>query len=88
MKRALIYLGFVIVLCFCISRIVGQQHQIHAYSVEKKQYETQVNQEKERKNELTDTLENLNSTEYIENIAREKLDMYLPNERVYIDIDK
>ena len=29
-----------------------------------------------------------NSNEYIEQIAREKLDMYLPNERVYIDIGK
>ena len=34
------------------------------------------------------TKENVNSTEYIEEVAREKLDMYLPNERVYIDISK
>ena len=88
MKRALIYAVFVIIVCFCLSRLVAQQKQIHTYSVEKKQYETQVNQEKERKNELSETLDNLNSTEYIENIARDKLDMYLPNERVYIDIDK
>ena len=67
---------------------MSQQNQIHAYSLEKKQYESQVNQEEQKRNELTETLENLNSTEYIENIAREKLDMYLPNERVYIDIDK
>ena len=32
--------------------------------------------------------ENINSPEYIEEIAREKLNMYLPNERVYIDIGK
>ena len=32
--------------------------------------------------------ENLNSTEYIEDVARNKLGMYLPNERVYIDISK
>ena len=29
---------------------------------------------------------NINSLEYIEKIAREKLDMYLPNEKVYIDV--
>ena len=29
-----------------------------------------------------------NKKEYIEEVAREKLDMYLPNERVYIDISK
>ena len=31
---------------------------------------------------------NLNSKEYIEKIAREKLDMYTENERVYVDINK
>ena len=29
---------------------------------------------------------NINSEKYIEEIAREKLDMYLPNEKVFIDI--
>ena len=32
--------------------------------------------------------DNINSPEYIEEIAREKLGMYLPNERVFIDIGK
>jgi len=32
--------------------------------------------------------ENVDSTEYIEEMAREKLDMYLPNERVYVDMGK
>ena len=31
---------------------------------------------------------NVNSNEFIESIAREKLDMYLPNERVYVDNEK
>ena len=30
----------------------------------------------------------MNTPEYIEKIAREKLDMYMPNERVYIDVSK
>ena len=37
---------------------------------------------------LNETLDNLNSTEYSEDIARNKLDMYLPNEKVYIDVNK
>jgi len=32
--------------------------------------------------------ENVNSKEYIERVAREKLNMFLPNERVYIDISQ
>ena len=31
------------------------------------------------------TVENVDSKEFIEQMAREKLDMYYPNERVYVD---
>jgi len=38
---------------------------------------------------MHETKKNINSEKYIEEIAREKLDMYLPNETVYvIDINK
>ena len=37
---------------------------------------------------LKETKSNINSEEYIEQVAREKLDMYLPNEKVYIDKNK
>ena len=40
------------------------------------------------KEQLLETKANINSKEYIEEVAREKLDMYLPNEKVYIDISK
>ena len=51
-------------------------------------YSKQIEQANETKQELTETLQSLNSTEYIEEIARDVLDMYLPNERVYIDMSK
>ena len=47
---------------------------------------TLIVQEKANNEHLLETKESVNSTEYIENIAREKLGMYLPNERVYYDI--
>lgn len=43
---------------------------------------------KRKKEKLLETKSNINSKEYIEQVAREKLDMYLPNEKVYIDISK
>ena len=50
---------------------------------------THKNEKKqEYKNELADMEANINSDEYIEQIARDKLDMYLPNERVYVDANK
>ena len=43
---------------------------------------------KKEQNELSEELQNLNSTEYIEGVARDKLDMYLPNEKVFVDMGK
>ena len=49
---------------------------------------SQIQDQQEYKNELADMEANINSDEYIEQIARDKLDMYLPNERVYVDANK
>ena len=51
-------------------------------------YSEQIATEEEKKEKLLETKSNINSKEYIEQVAREKLDMYLPNEKVYIDISK
>ena len=48
--------------------------------------EKEVAEEEQEK--LNEMKENITSDEYIEQIAREKLGMYYPNERVYIDIEK
>ena len=73
---------------YAIYILAIQQKMLNTYAAEKKQYTNEINEAKEEKEELNKTLEGLNSTEYIEDIARNKLDMYLPNERVYIDITK
>ena len=58
------------------------------YDEEIGKYETQKQEAEETKESLVAMKDNVNSPEYIEEIAREKLGMYLPNERVYIDIGK
>ena len=65
---------------------IKQQHTLNSYSNEKEYISKQMNEQKEYKNELVAKKENVNSKEYIEQIAREKLNMYLPNERVYLDV--
>ena len=59
-----------------------------SYKKEEQNYLDLIAQEKQRNAELLEEKENINSTEFIEEIARDKLGMYLPNERVYIDISK
>ena len=51
-------------------------------------YTNDIQQAQAEQEKLNETKNNINSNEYIEQIAREKLGMYLPNERVYIDIGK
>ncbi len=75
-------------LIYAVYILISQQKMLNSYAAEKKQYMEQINEAKEEKEELNNSLEGLNSTDYIEDIARNKLDMYLPNERVYIDITK
>lgn len=68
--------------------VISQQKTLNQYKSEASAYSKQLEVVEEKNEELVATKENINSTEYIEEVAREKLDMYLPNERVYIDMEK
>ena len=50
-------------------------------------YESKIKDAQAYNETLISEKSNLNSEEYIEKIAREKLNMYTENERVYIDIN-
>lgn len=73
---------------YIISIFISQQQLLNTYQKEIGKYETQKQKAEETKESLVAMKDNVNSPEYIEEIAREKLGMYLPNERVYIDIGK
>jgi cell division protein FtsL len=77
-----------IVLIYAVCHFITGAKKLDSYNAEKAYYEDQIASLNEEKEELIETKENMNSPEYIEEIAREKLDMYLPNERVYIDVAK
>ena len=73
---------------YVIYTLFIQQQTLNAYKAEENNYTQQIEEANQEKEKLKETKNNINSNEYIEQIAREKLDMYLPNERVYIDIGK
>ena len=79
---------FVVIAIYTLYTFFAQQKTLNAYKADEERYEEQIIAEQERKEELNQTKENINSKEYIEEIARDKLDMYLPNEKIYIDISK
>ena len=86
MKINITRIFFIAFAIYVVYTLVSQQKLLNAYAKEDRDYRNQIEQANETKEELTETLQSLNSTEYIEQIARDKLDMYLPNEKVYIDI--
>ena len=74
-------------LIYCAIILFKQQTKLNSYSTEKKYYEAEINSLEKEKEELTQIQNNVNSPEYIESVAREKLEMYLPNEQIFVDIN-
>ncbi len=74
-------------LIYFIYTLVSQQKTLNSYANIKDTYKDDIEMAQEENKELQEMKDNINSDEYIEQIAREKLDMYYPNERVYIDVE-
>ncbi len=87
-KKILKVIIILIVLSYFIYVLIKQQTTLNSYKTEQDYVSSQIQNQQEYKNELADMEANINSDEYIEQIARDKLDMYLPNERVYVDANK
>ena len=88
MKNLLKKVLILIFIIYFIYTIISQQKTLNAYAQEKESVNDQIDVAEETQAELMEMKENIYSDEYIEQIAREKLEMYYPNERVYIDIEK
>ena len=84
-KRIFTVLLFIMISSYAIVTLVNQQITINRYNEEHAKLSNQIQEETEHKDELIAKKENVNSEEFIEQTAREKLDMYLPTEKVYVD---
>lgn len=84
LKNLLKKAGVMLLLFYAIVTFFNQQKILNSYAVNSKDLDKKIAEAKEIQSELKAKKENVDSNEYIEEIAREKLDMYLPNERVYI----
>ena len=80
--KKLIILGVTI---YTVVTLVNQQKTLNQYNDQNQKLNEQISQEKETKEELAKKKVDVNSLEFIEQTAREKLDMYYPNEKVYMD---
>ena len=88
-KGKLLKNAFLIALIVWIVMLIKQQLNISQYRDEIKDLSSQIevaeSELNQNKQDLEQEKKNTDSLEYIEKLAREKLGMYLQNERVYVD---
>lgn len=75
----------VFLLVYTVVTFFNQQKILNTYAVNKNEVENKLREAKKENEQLMQTKDNVNSNEYIEKVAREKLDMYLPTDRVYVN---
>ena len=80
--RNLLIIAVIVYIAFVF---INQQKTLNQYSKNTEELNQQIAEEKTTNEELNQQKENVNSLEFIEEMAREKLDMYYANERVYMD---
>ena len=85
MKKIYKKLIILLIAAYAIFTIINQQKTLNQYSEQTDILTQEIADETQTKEELAKQKENVDSLEFIEQMAREKLDMYYPNERVYID---
>ncbi len=87
MKKKKLYkrLLTILVLVYAIFTLTNQQKVLNQYSKNSKELASKIEEQQTYNGELVSEKENVDSKEFIEQMAREKLEMYYPNEKVYID---
>ena len=84
-KKLIKKIVFIVIGIYICLTFISQQKTLNSYKMSQKYYEEEIESKIAYQDTLKATKDNINSEEYIEKMAREKLDMYLPNEKVYID---
>ncbi len=69
-----------------IFRGAVQRPQIKQYEAEIEELDIKIAEEKERQTEIDDLREKVNTDEYIEKIASEKLGLVKSNAKIFLDI--
>ena len=84
-KKLIKRLIIVCIIIYAFITFCNQQKILNTYASSNIEIEKKLEQAQEYQEQLKEIKENVNSKEYVEEVAREKLDMYLPNERVYVN---
>ncbi len=67
---------------------VQQQIRLHDLSVEEKQVSAEIEQAQQEQEELNHVMDIMDTDEYIEKVARQKLGFVKPDEQVFVDTSR
>ncbi len=84
-KKILRNIFIIAIIIYIVFVFINQQKTLNEYSKNTEELNQQIATEKATNEELKQKKDDVNSLDFIEEMAREKLDMYYPNERVYVD---
>ena len=77
-----------IIFIYVVFIFVNQQKTLNEYTKSTEELSQQIEDEKQNKEELSKKKDDVNSNEFIEEMAREKLDKYYTNKKLYVDQGK
>ncbi len=87
--KTLLKAGAVLFVCIYVTCIfVNQQINLSKCDAIEKEYNQKIAEAQRETQRLQDELEQTGTDEYIERVAREKLDYVKSNERVFVDISQ
>lgn len=86
-KKIFLIFSFSIIIFMLVKNLINQEERLKHYNNELKHLSAKEIELNQKKEDLLKKKEIVNTNEYIENVAREKCNMYMPNERVYININ-
>ena len=84
-KKILRNIFIVAIFIYIVFVFINQQKTLNEYNNDTEELTQQIASEKATNEELNQKKDDVNSLDFIEEMAREKLDMYYPNEKVYMD---
>lgn len=87
MKKKKLYrkLLILLVLVYALFTLINQQKVLNQYTENSKELSIKIEEQQAYNEKLAIEKDNVNSEEFIEQRAREMLEMYYPNEKIYVD---
>lgn len=91
-KNNIIPITFIALICgisiYALYVVFTQQPIINEKLIKKEELVNSIKNQQEIQEELQEKIEGLTTEEYIEKVAREKLGLVKPGERIFVDINK